>query len=130
MLTVTLAILAITARAAVGELRAFQVSGAGDGWDNLYLEEEGSTHFKKIGPPDTDGDHDLLWRDDETWNLGFGKTFRTGNEVKFSVEGGQNDAPPTSGWVKKHRLAFRRAWLSRPHEGGAAAIPSLHTPPD
>ena len=106
MLTVTLAILAITARAAVGKLRAFKVSGAGDGWDNLYLEEEGSTHFKKIGPPDTDGDHDLLWRDDETWNLGFGKTFSTWNEVKFSVEGGQNDAPPTSGWVKN------TGWLS------------------
>ena len=89
MLTVTLLIVVISARAAVGELRAFQVRGAGDGWDNVFVEEEGSTHFKRLGPPDTEGDQDFLWYEDELWNLGFGKTFSTAT-MQFYAEGGQN----------------------------------------
>ena len=104
MCSVIILILAIAAKDAEGATKAFQVSGTGDSRDEgFYIEDEDETHFKKIGEPDEDGDYYYLWLDEATWfsnggwKMGDGKNFSE-VDVWYFAEGGQLDAPPTSGW--------------------------------
>ena len=56
MRTLTILILAVAARAAVGQTRLFKVSEAHYLFYNgLYAEDEAGTHFTKVGGADSDG---------------------------------------------------------------------------
>ena len=99
MRTVTILILAVAARAAEGETRAFLVSGGGSSYYSLYAEDEAGTHFTKVGPADSAGYHRYLWHDQGTWKIVYGKTFnKESNVVEYYIEGNQQQAPPTTGW--------------------------------
>ena len=96
MRAVTILILAVAARAAEGETRVFQVSGA-FGYTGLYAEDEAGTNFTKIGGADSQGNHGYLWNDQGRWKIAWGKTFyKESNLVLYYAEGNQQQAPPTT----------------------------------
>ena len=103
MLAVTIFILAVTARPAEGGTKVFLVIGSYyndyNDYDGFYAEDDAGSHFKRLGLANKRGYHMYLWQDGARWKLGYGETFsKEGNSVRLYAAGGQQDAPPTSGW--------------------------------
>ena len=134
MLVMAILILVVSSRNAHGETRVLQLSGGmsfvgrdigtlGVSTNGYYIEDGvNEAHFRKLGPPHPSMGHFYIWPLNESrWVLGWyirvplwpsGTSYeqtpqwRRRKFARFYADGGQKDAPPSSGWCQNGKDGY------------------------